>query len=121
MARKPRMTAARRHYLAHKEAARELVHAKLQHWNQYYGYVYGRVSIKMVKTRWGSCSSNRNLNFNYKIMFLPEHLQDYIIVHELCHLEQMNHSPAFWALVAKTIPDYKKCVAQLKNQHIKIS
>lgn len=115
------MTAARKHYLEHREPARRLVHKRINQWNQHYCYAFGRVSIKMVKSRWGSCSSHRNLNFNYKIMFLPEHLQDYIIVHELCHLAQMNHSENFWELVRETIPDYKRCISELKQQHIVIN
>lgn len=115
------MTKARRHYLAHREAARILIHTKVEHWNHFYHYPIGQIRIKDVKTRWGSCSSLGNLNFNYKILFLPEHLQDYIVVHELCHLRQMNHGPNFWNLVAETIPEYKKCIAELGRMHIKIT
>ena len=56
----------------------------------------------------------KNLNFNYKLYFLPPHLCDYIIVHELCHLVELNHGQQFWDLVAQQIPEYKKCVAELK-------
>lgn len=115
------MTKARRHYLAHRETARTLIHSKVEHWNQFYHYPIGQIRTKDVKTRWGSCSSLGNLNFNYKILFLPEHLQDYIVVHELCHLRQMNHGPNFWNLVAETIPEYKKCIAELGRMHIKIT
>lgn len=94
-------------YLHYKEQARVLVHTKLAYWNAFYLFSYKRISIKNQKTRWGSCSSKGNLNFHYKIIMLPEHLVDYLIVHELCHLGQMNHSKAFWDLVARTIPDYQ--------------
>ncbi len=98
----------RAHYLAHKEAARAQVRARLAQFNQYYGYSLRKVFIKNLRSRWGSCSERGNLNFNYKIIFLPPEVADYVVVHELCHLCEFNHSPAFWALVAQTIPSYKQ-------------
>jgi len=71
------------------------------------GFEYERVRIKNQRTRWGSCSSKRNLNFNLRLMMTLPDAIDYIIIHELCHLVHMNHSPAFWALVAKHCPSYK--------------
>lgn len=94
-------------YKQHKEAARALVHRELTRLNLHYGFVYGRVSIRNTTTRWGSCSSKKNLNFSYQLLFLPTPLVEYIVVHELCHLKEMNHGPAFWALVAQTVPDYR--------------
>ena len=114
-AKRRRKTTVSKHYLAHKEQARELVHAKVAFWNQQYAYSFGRIAIRNQRRCWGSCSSNRNLNFNYKILFLPERLVDYIIVHELCHLEQFNHSPQFWELVEKTLPHYKELRKELKD------
>jgi predicted metal-dependent hydrolase len=105
---KKRVKRGTRSYLTHKEKARRLVNSRLRHFNQYYNFEYKRVSIKNQKTKWGSCSNKANLNFNYRIMFLPEELIDYIVVHELCHLKELNHSKRFWALVAQTMPDYKK-------------
>jgi predicted metal-dependent hydrolase len=99
-----RLSAAK--FQEHKEEARALAAARLAHFNQFYRFTYGRVFIKNQKSRWGSCSAQGNLNFNYKIALVEPHLADYIIVHELCHLKQMNHSKAFWELVAQTIPDY---------------
>jgi len=96
----------RTHYLHHREEARRLVKERLSHWNEHYKHPLRKIFIKQHRSRWGSCSERGNLNFNYKIIFLPPVLQDYIVVHELCHLREFNHSPAFWALVAQTLPDY---------------
>ena len=93
-------------YLKHKEFARTLAHERVEYFNQVYKQSYNRISIRNQKTCWGSCSSKRNLNFNYKIVFLPELLRDYVIVHELCHLQELNHSVKFWALVERVIPNY---------------
>ena len=112
--------AERQHYHTHKEAARTLVHDRLAYWNTRYGYTYHRVAIKNTRSRWGSCSSRGNLNFNYRIVFLPPPLQDYLIVHELCHLEEMNHKPQFWALVARELPDYQKRIQLLKEIEPKV-
>ncbi len=68
-----------------------------------------------MKTRWGSCSKKKNLNFNARIAQLPDHLIDYVIVHELCHLIEFNHSAKFWALVAQTIPDPQNCRRELRH------
>ena len=68
---------------------------------------FHRVTLKNQKKRWGSCSSARNLNFNWRLVMAPLEILDYVVVHELCHLKQMNHSEAFWAEVEKVLPDYK--------------
>jgi len=106
--------AQKKHYAEHKEAARQLCRVRLDHYNEHYKLQFNRLSIKNTRSRWGSCSSKKNLNFNYRIVFLAPELQDYLIVHELCHLAQMNHGPNFWALVAEQVPNYKQCVAQLR-------
>ena len=103
----PRAAGNRREYLSLREEARALVHARLHELNQHYGFCWRQVSIRNQKTCWGSCSAKKNLNFNYKILHLPEHLRDYVLVHELCHLKELNHSPRFWQLVEYTIPDYR--------------
>jgi predicted metal-dependent hydrolase len=112
-------TRNRRLYLAHKESARALVSARIKHFMNYYGPTHGivikRVAIKNHKSRWGSCSKNGNLNFNYKILFLPPQLSDYVIVHEICHLKEFSHARSFWNLVGETIPSYKELRKQLKN------
>lgn len=106
---------ARKDYAEHKERARTIAHARLAHFNQIYQFDYKRISIRNQKTRWGSCSKQGNLNFNYKIALLPDHLVDYIVVHELCHLQEFNHSQDFWNLVAKAIPEHKTHRAELKK------
>lgn len=112
--RRKRASSVTQHYVAHKENARVLIHARLEHWNQFYNLSYNRVAIRNQRRCWGSCTSLRNLNFNYKILFLPEHLQDYIVVHELCHLAELNHGKAFWELVAQQVPAYKEHMQELR-------
>lgn len=105
----------RKHYARHKEATRVLVHARLNHYNAHYQLPLKKVFIKNTKSRWGSCSSRGNLNFSYKLLFLPPAVADYIIVHELCHLAEFNHEHAFWALVAETCPHYKELRQSLRD------
>lgn len=110
----------KKHYLEHKESARALIEEKLAHFNKRYGYEYKSARIKRQKTCWGSCSRKGNLNFNYKILFLPEEIQDYIIVHELCHLKELNHSKKFWDLVAETISDYQENRKELRRHKLNL-
>lgn len=104
----------RREYKKLKERARFLIHAYLTRINQVYSFSFNRVCVKNHKSRWGSCSKKRNLNFNYKIVHLPAELAEYIVAHELCHLQELNHSRNFWDLVAKAVPDYKERRRKLK-------
>ena len=97
----------RREYRARKEEARELATRLLEKWNTTYGFKWSNVRIANQKTRWGSCSRRGTLSFNYRIVHLPPRLADYLVVHELCHLREMNHSARFWALVARALPDYR--------------
>ncbi|MFZ2555991.1 MAG: SprT family zinc-dependent metalloprotease [Minisyncoccia bacterium] len=96
----------RRSYLKHKEEARAFINERLAYWNAFYGFTHGRIAIKNTKRLWGSCSRKGNLNFSYALLFLPRELADYVIVHELAHLKEHNHSARFWALVHKHQPDY---------------
>ena len=91
-----------------KRKAAHLILARLEFYNKFYGFKYKSLSVRDQKTRWGSCSRQGALNFNCRLALLPERLLDYVAVHELCHLKEMNHSSKFWVLVEKTIPDYKE-------------
>ena len=79
------------------------------------GVTYGMISIRAQKTRWGSCSSKGNLNFNCLLMLLPENVWRYVVVHELCHRKEMNHSAKFWREVERYCPTYKEDRAELRR------
>ncbi len=110
-----RKRAPTKRYREHKEAARALVHTRLMALNAHYGFTYNRVAIRDQRSRWGSCSQRRNLNFNYRLLFLPSHLVDYVIVHELCHLKEFNHGASFWALVAERCPEHQRARRELRT------
>ena len=79
------------------------------------GVSYGSITVREQKTRWGSCSAKGNLNFNWKLVLMPEEILDYVVVHELAHRLQMNHSTEFWDEVEKILPDYRKRRQWLKE------
>lgn len=107
-------------YLKNKQAALELASERVDHFNKIFNFNFNRINIKNQKTRWGSCSRKGNLNFNYKIIHLPKNLVDYIIVHELCHLKEFNHSQKFWNLVAKGVPEYLAIKQELNKNKINL-
>jgi len=113
-----RRTRVTKDYLKHKENARVLIAEKVERYNDVYGYSVRRISIRNQKTRWASCSEKGNLNFSYKILFLPEMFANYIIVHELCHLQELNHSQRFWDLVVQVFPNYKEIRKELRKYKI---
>jgi len=106
----------KRDYLKYKENALALAESRINYFNKQFGFLINTVNIKNQKTRWGSCSRKGNLNFNYKIALLPPQFADYIIVHELCHLGEFNHSRRFWNLVVKMIPNYREIRNELKER-----
>ncbi len=108
-------TRSREAYRNHKEAARSMVTSRVHHFNQHYHFTVNRIAIKYTRRMWGSCSLKGNLNFNYALVHVPAHLVDYVVVHELCHLREHNHSPRFWALVAETLPHYRALRSELRR------
>ncbi len=103
-------------YLKRKVDALKFANEKVAYYNKFYNFKFNNISVKNQRTRWGSCSSKGNLNFNYKILLLPENIADYVIVHELCHLKELNHSYKFWNLVAQTIPNYSNIRKELMKK-----
>ena len=104
--------AERRRYI---ELARDIFTRKAAWYARIMGVTYGRISIREQKTRWGSCSSKGNLNFNWRLIFAPPEVLDYVVVHELAHRKEMNHSKAFYAIVESVMPDYRKWKQWLKE------
>jgi hypothetical protein len=92
----------------YREIARSVFTQKVAYYASIMNVTYGRISIRDQKTRWGSCSSVGNLNFNWRLIFAPEEVVDYVVVHELAHRREMNHSAAFYAIVESVLPDYKE-------------
>lgn len=97
---------------------REIIGERVQWYAGKMGVSPGRIAIRNQKTRWGSCSSKGNLNFNYRLAYLPQALLDYVVVHELSHLRHMNHSAAFWQEVERYCPDYRSRRAELRQYRI---
>lgn len=95
--------------------AKNIIPEKVRHYAQIIGVDYGSITIRCQKTRWGSCSSKGNLNFNCLLMLAPDEVIDSVIVHELCHLKEMNHSKRFYEAVYKAYPEYDKCNKWLKE------
>lgn len=88
--------------------ARDIFTRKAEYYARIMNVTYGRISIREQKTRWGSCSSQGNLNFNWRLILAPEEVLDYVVVHELAHRREMNHSKAFYAIVESVLPDYRQ-------------
>ena len=104
--------AQRKRYI---ETARSIFTQKAAYYARLIGVTYGRISIREQKTRWGSCSSKGNLNFNCLLMLTPPEVIDYVVVHELCHRKEMNHSGRFWDEVARILPGYAEQEKWLKT------
>lgn len=98
------------------EQMRQRLPEKLNRHAASMGVTFGRVTIRCQQTRWGSCSGKGNLNFNCLLMLAPEEVLDYVVVHELAHRKQMNHSALFWQEVERECPDYKKSLRWLKDR-----
>lgn len=98
------------------EIARDIFTRKTEYYARIMGVSYGRISIREQKTRWGSCSSKGNLNFNWRLILAPEEVLDYVVVHELAHRREMNHSKAFYAIVESVLPDYRTARKWLRDK-----
>ncbi len=98
-----------------KKRAKMLIPERVAHYANLSGIKYGRVSIRLQKTRWGSCSRDGNLNFNCLLVLMPAEVLDSVVVHELCHRRHMNHSKAFYDEVLSIFPDYKRWDKWLKQ------
>ena len=99
----------------YRDKAREIFEQKVSYYAQMMGVSYGRIAIRDQKTRWGSRSGEGNLNFNWRLIFAPAGVLDYVVVHELAHRKEMNHSPRFWRVVEDTMPEYRKYQKWLKE------
>lgn len=109
----PKMTMEEIHKLA--QEALLVIPRRAAYFAPVVGVSYGRITIRNQRSRWGSCSAKGNLNFNCLLMKTPPEVIDYVVVHELCHRKEMNHSPRFWAEVEKVLPDYRKAKKWLKE------
>ena len=91
-----------------KKEARKYFLTKTQEYSNIMGLKHSRITITSAKTRFGSCSSKGNISFSYRLMLYPEPAREYVVVHELAHLVQMNHSKSFYAIIEKTLPDFRE-------------
>ena len=101
--------------------ARKIIPARTSFFSGLMNVTYGTVSIREQKTRWGSCSGKGNLSFNWKLVLLSPELLDYVVVHELAHRVEMNHSPRFWAVVESVLPDYKSLRKRLREEGARLT
>ena len=95
--------------------ALKLIPERVEYYAGLMGVSYGRITIREQKTRWGSCSCKGNLNFNWKLMLMPPEILDYVVVHELAHRKEMNHSRDFWKIVEQVLPDYQERRKRLRE------
>ena len=99
----------------YKKEARQIFTKRVNFYAEKYGFEYNKLKLSSAKRRWGSCSSIGNINLTWRLVMMPQEIIDYVIVHELCHLREQNHSRAFWAQVEAILPDYKKRRKWLKE------
>lgn len=104
-----------REYRRRRAEAGVFIREKVRYWSGVYGFRHAGVTIRDQSSRWGSCSSKGRLSFSWRLLLLPERYADYVVVHELCHLAEFNHSPRFWVLVAREIPEYRDIARALRR------
>lgn len=92
----------------YREAARERFESRVAYYHRVTGGNYTSITVRDQRSRWGSCSSRGTLSFNFRLIFAPPAVLDYVVVHELCHLTHMNHSADFWNMVASVMPEYRE-------------
>lgn len=90
-----------------RQQASDKIRRKVRYFADKHGFKINKIAIKDTVSRWGSCSSDKNININWRLALAPTSVMDYVIIHELCHTKEMNHSERFWSLVEKCMPDYK--------------
>jgi predicted metal-dependent hydrolase len=99
-----------------RNVAKDYIPKRTEELAERHGFSYKKIFVRSQKTRWGSCSSAKNLNFNWRLILTPRNCCDYVILHELCHLKEMNHSNKFWSLVEGYMPSYKNAEIWLKEE-----
>lgn len=99
-----------------RNVAKDYIPKRTEELADRYGFNYKKIFVRSQKTRWGSCSSQKNLNFNWRLILTPRNCCDYVIIHELCHLKEMNHSQKFWNLVEQCMPSYQNAERWLKEE-----
>lgn len=109
----PKFTRAEVEELVRKALA--VIPERVRHYAPIVGVRYGNITIRNQRSRWGSCSSKGNLNFNCLLMLTPAHVIDYVVVHELCHRLELNHSPRFWSHLERVLPNYRQSAQWLKE------
>ncbi len=105
----------------YRNAARQQFESRVAYFHRITGGNYTSITVRDQKTRWGSCSSRGTLSFNYRLIFAPPVILDYVVVHELCHLTHMDHSKNFWNMVASVMPEYKECRKWLREHGQELS
>ena len=98
-----------------RKQAKKIIPERVAYWAEKIGVTYGKITIRLQSTRWGSCAANGNLNFNCLLMLVPQEILDSVVVHELCHRRHMNHSREFYEEISKVFPDYPRCDKWLKE------
>ena len=102
-------------YRSYQIAAGQALQERTAFFAEIMGVDYGRITVRDQRTRWGSCSAKGNLNFNWRLILAPGEVLDYVVVHELAHRREMNHSKRFWSLVEMVLPDYERRRRWLKE------
>lgn len=98
-----------------RRQAKKIIPERVGYWAKQISVTYGKISIRLQSTRWGSCSANGNLSFNCLLVIMPEEILDSVVVHELCHRKHMNHSKEFYEEIYRFFPDYERCNKWLKE------